>query len=64
MKLLIYMKKMRTLETFSRGIISETLEHHTFNMRQQEDGESFDDFMTDVKTLSKNCKFYYYQKKA
>ena len=33
------------------------MERHTFNLRQQEDGESFDDFMTDVKTLSKNCKF-------
>ena len=50
-------KILETLETFSRGIINETLERYTFNLRQQEDGESFDDFMTDVKTLSKNCKF-------
>ena len=50
-------KILETLETFSKGIINETLERHTFNLRQQEDGESFDDFMTDVKTLSKNCKF-------
>ena len=30
---------------------------HTFNQRIQEEGETFDDFVTDIKILSKNCNF-------
>ena len=45
------------LEIFAKGIINETIERHTFNQRNQEDGEKFDDFITDVKILSKNCNF-------
>jgi hypothetical protein len=46
-----------TIETFARGIVNETLERHNFNARDQQDGETFDDFSTDVKILSKNCNF-------
>ena len=48
---------LKAMETFARGVVNETLERHTFNSRKQEDGECFDDFITDVKILSKNCNF-------
>lgn len=48
---------MTSLETLARGIINETMERHVFNSRNQEDGEKFDDFLTDLKILSKNCNF-------
>ena len=45
------------LEKFAKGIINETLERHQFNKRQQEDGEKFDDYLTELKILSTNCNF-------
>ena len=45
------------LETFAKGTVNETLERHTFNSRTQEEGESFDDFLTELKVLLKNCNF-------
>ena len=48
---------IKAIETFARGIVNETLEQHNFNNRNQEEGEKFDDFLTDLKTLSKNCNF-------
>ena len=45
------------LETFSLGMVNETPERHLFNSRKQDDGEKFDDFLTDLTILSKNCKF-------
>ena len=50
-------KILEALETFSRGMVNETLKRHLFNSRQQDDGEKFDDFLTDLKILSKNCNF-------
>ena len=50
-------KIIEALEKFAWGIINETLERHTFNVRQQEEGELFDDFLTDIKMMSKNCNF-------
>ena len=50
-------KILEALETFSRGVVNETLERHLFNSRKQDDGEKFDDFLTDLKILSKNCNF-------
>ena len=47
-------KIMEAMETFSKGIINKTLERHSFNTRNQKDGEQFDDYITDLKTLSKN----------
>lgn len=35
------------LETFAKGIMNETMERHNFNSRVQDEGEKFDDFMTD-----------------
>ena len=48
---------MEALETFAKGIINETMERHVFNIRNQEDGEKFDDFLTEITILSKNCNF-------
>ena len=48
---------IQKLETFSKGTVNETMERHTFNQRKQDDGEPFDDFLTDIKFLSKNCNF-------
>ena len=50
-------KIMDTMEIFAKGIVNETLERHSFNTRNQKDGEPFDDYITDLKTLSKNCNF-------
>ena len=50
-------KILDALDTFSRGMVNETLERHLFNSRKQDDGEKFDDFLTDLKILSKNCNF-------
>ena len=50
-------KILEAMETFAKGIINETLERHTFNARNQERGEAFDDFITEIITLSKNCNF-------
>ena len=45
------------LGKFDKGIVNETLERHTFNQRVQEEGETFDDFVADIKILSKNGNF-------
>ena len=45
------------LETFAKGTVNETMERHIFNSRDQQDGEPFDDFLTEIKILSKNCNF-------
>ena len=49
------------MKLFSKGLISET-GGHTFNLRKQEEGEPFDDFVRDIKILSKKrnyCKQQY-----
>ena len=48
---------IQKLELFAKGTVNETMERHTFNNRNQEDGESFDDFLTELKLLRKNCNF-------
>ena len=48
---------IKKLEEFAKGTVNETLERHTFNNRNQEEGESFDDFLTELKVLRKNCNF-------
>jgi hypothetical protein len=48
---------LEKMEVFAKGIINETLERHKYFKRFQEDGECFDDFLTEVKLLSKNCNF-------
>ena len=50
-------KIIDALEGFAKRIVNETLERHVFNCRVQEEGEFFDDFLTEIKLLSKNCNF-------
>ena len=45
------------LESFAKGTVNRTMERHIFYNRDQEEGELFDDFLTDVKYLTKNCSF-------
>ena len=46
---------LEKLENISKGIVNETLERHVFNLRQQEEGEAFDDYLTELKLLSKTA---------
>ena len=50
-------KIMEAMEKFAKGIVNEALERHTFYTRKQQDGEKFDEFLTDIIILSKNCNF-------
>lgn len=45
------------LEEFPKWLINETLERHIFNTRKQEEGECFDDFLIELKLLSRNCNY-------
>ena len=44
---------IKKLEAFAKGTVNETLERHTFNSRNQDEDECFDDFLTDLKVLIK-----------
>ena len=48
---------LKKLEAFAKGTVNETLERHTFNSRKQDEDECFDDFLTDLKVLIKNCNY-------
>ena len=50
-------KIMEEMEKYAKGIINETLERHNFRTRMQQDGEKFDEFLTEIIILSKNCNF-------
>ena len=45
------------LQKFAKGTINEILERHCFNNRKQQDGETFDDFLTELKVLATNCNY-------
>ena len=45
------------LERYARGQVNEVLERRTFNMCTQQDGETFDDFATRLRDLSRDCGF-------
>ena len=51
-------KIIDVLEKFAKGIVKETLERHLFNSRCQGEGELFDDFLTDIKILSKTLQLH------
>ena len=48
---------LRRLESYARGQINEVLQRRLFNLRSQKDGESFDDFLTELRDLSSTCGF-------
>ena len=45
------------LERYARGQVNEVIERRTFNMCSQLEGESFDDFATRLRDLSRDCGF-------
>jgi len=45
------------MKTFAKGIVNETLERHVFNTRNQQEGELFDDYLTELRMMMKNCNF-------
>ena len=45
------------LETLLIGEVNETYERFRFNQRQQQDGETFDIYLTVLKSLAKTCNF-------
>ena len=51
-------KVLEAMESFSKGLIDETLERHAFNLRKQEEVEPFDDLVTGINILSKNCSYW------
>ena len=44
-------------ELFAVGEINETYERFMFNQRVQEEGEMFDKFLSDIRTLVKSCSY-------
>ena len=48
---------LEKMKSFSKGIVNETMERHTFNNREQHEDELFDDYLTDLRMLMKNCNF-------
>jgi hypothetical protein len=50
-------KVMEAMEEFAKGLMNETLERHNFYTRNQEEGEKFDEYLTDIVMLSKSCNF-------
>ena len=43
--------------TYAIGEINETYERYVFNKRQQEQGETFEAYLTTLRTLAKTCSF-------
>ena len=48
---------VKKLGDFAKGTVNESLERHIFYNRDQDEDEIFDDFLTDIKVLIKNCNF-------
>ena len=48
---------IKALRSHAQGQLNVVMERRNFNLRQQHDGESFDDFLTDIKELAKTCQF-------
>ena len=48
---------IKQLETYAIGQVNEVLERKRFNSREQAEGETFDDFLTSLRDLSRSCNF-------
>ena len=48
---------LRRLELYAKGQVNEVLERRNFNMRGQQEGECFDDFLIALRELSSTCNF-------
>ena len=45
------------LENFIKGEVNETMERHHFNTRNQKEGETFMEYLTELRQLMKSCNF-------
>ena len=45
------------LENFIKGEVNETMERHHFNSRNQKEGETFMEYLTELRQLMKSCNF-------
>ena len=48
---------LERLEDYAIGQVNEVLERKRFNFRVQAEGETFDDFVTSLRDLSRSCNF-------
>ena len=48
---------LHKLEHYAVGDVNETMERFLFHQRVQNEGEDFQNFLTEVRRLSKSCKF-------
>ena len=48
---------LKHLETYARGQVNETVEHHNLAKRTQQPGERFDEYLTCIRDLTKTCSF-------
>ncbi len=44
-------------EGYAIGEVNETMERYIFYKRSQQEGEDFENFLTDIRTLSQTCQF-------
>lgn len=44
-------------DTFAVGEVNETYERYVFNRREQNEGESFENFISSLRTLIKSCRY-------
>ena len=55
------MKKLsaiiEAMQKYMDGHINETMEHHKFRHRIQQQGETFNDYLISLRELAKTCKF-------
>ena len=50
-------KVLELLEKYCVGETNETYERYLFNQREQESGESFDTYLTNLRSLAQTCNF-------
>ena len=48
---------IKALRVHAHGQLNVVMERRNFNLRNQQEGEAFDDFYTDIKELAKTCEF-------
>ena len=48
---------MEKFEEYAIGELNETMERYAFYKRAQQEGEDFENFLMDVRTLSQTCQF-------
>ena len=51
-------KIIQKFDEFTIGELNETFERYTFNSRNQQENESIDAYVTDLRTLANTCNFF------